>query len=336
MDILEQIDFSAFENKSTLNPSIFDLEVDKMKMDVRETLLDVAKDFYDDLNIKVDYTDIWLVGSNANYNWSEYSDVDVHVMIPLSEVSTDKKFITDYINTKKSLWNQSHDISIDIYEVEMYAQDTETSDTIQGGIYSILYDSWVRHPEKMDVTVNQKETEAAIKSFMDRFKGAMKYKSNPSRFSSELDKLSDYLHNERTKGLQTGGEFSPSNIAFKFLRRKGIKDKIKQLKIRSYDTAKSISHGSTIGAYLGSKKQRQLSGSKNYVDKLDKLTAYNEKKGKKDKDGYSDGIYYSVHGVLYSSLRSASKGTGEKKSTIQYRVHSKNPKYTDYKVIYKK
>lgn len=337
VNLLEQIDLSAFENKSTLNPSIFDLDIEKMKMDVRKTLLDVANDFFDDLDVNVDYSDIWLVGSNANYNWSEFSDVDVHILVPFSEVGQRKSFLKDYFDTKKTNWNQKHDISIDIYKVELYVQDSEDENAVQsGGIYSILYDSWIRQPQKSDVKIDVKGTEQAINNFVNRFKGAMKYRKNPERFSKELDNLNNLLHSERSAGLKSGGEFSPSNLAFKFLRRKGLKDKIKQLKIRAYDTAKSVSHGTTLGTYLGSKKQRQLSGNKNYVDKLDKLAAYNEKKGKKKDSSYSDGIYYSVHGAMYSSLRAASKATGEKKSTIQYRVHSKNPKYSDYKVIYKK
>ena len=334
--LFETVDLKSFETKDTLNPAIFDLENDKIKIDVRETLLDVARDFFEDLSVKVDYEDILLVGSNANYNWSEFSDVDVHIALNYNQISDDNDFVKSFFDGKKNLWNLNHDIKIDIYKVEMYVQDTESDDLNSGGIYSILSDAWIKHPEKTDVNIDVEAVQKNINKFMGKFKDALGKAANPEDFKSALDKLSDYLHDERQKGLNLDGEFSAANLAYKYLRRKGIHNKIRKLKYQSYDISKSISHGTTIGSYIGGKKQRQLSGNKNYVDKMDKLTDYNDKKNKRKDLHYSDGIFYSIHGVLYSSLRTASTKTGEKKSTIQYRVHSKNPKYSDYKVLYKK
>jgi hypothetical protein len=335
--LVENIDPSTFENKTTLNPAIFDLENDKMKIDVRESLLDIAKDFYEDLKVNAKYSDIWLVGSNANYNWSEYSDVDLHILLPFDEISDDTEFLTEFFNNKKTLWNDAHNIKIDIYKIEIYVQDANNSEAVNsGGIYSVLYDSWIKHPEYMDVKIDVNAVQSAVDQMMQKFKDAFKYKNDPDKFKDALDKLSDYMHDQRQSGLNADGEFSAKNLAFKYLRRKGVGKKIKQLKLQAYDISKSVGHGLTLGSYLDSKKQRVLSGNKNYVDKLDKLTDYEANKKKRKDLSYSDGIFYSIHGVLYSSLRAASKMTGEKKSTIQYRVHSKNPKYTDYKIIYKK
>lgn len=335
MKIFEDLPLSIFEYKDTLNPAIFDLENEKMKIDVRKISLDIANDFYRNLKVKIDYTDIWLVGSNANFNWSDYSDVDIHIVLPFSKISDDIEFVKSYFDGKKNLWNINHEIKIAVHKIELYVQDSEDENAVQsGGIYSILFDSWIRHPEHLEVNVDAEAVKKQVKDFMGRFKSAFKDKNNPEKFKQNLDNLSKYLHDKRSEGLSTGGEFSPENIAFKFLRRKGVADKIKTFKNRAYDTYKSIG-GSTAG-YLGSKKQRVLSGNKNYVEKLDKAHANKEKKEKKKDHEYSDGIFYSIHGILFTSLRTASKSTGEKRSTIQYRVHSKNPKYTDYKVIYKK
>lgn len=334
-NIFEQIDLSDFENKTTLNPQIFDLENDKMKIDVRDILLEIADDFYELLNLKVEYTDIWLVGSNANYNWSEYSDVDVHLLIPFSEVNMDQDMIDSYFKDKGALWNNSHNLKIGPHKIELYVQNSEVDNVKSGGIYSILYDSWVRKPEYMEMDIDREGVENFIRAFGKRLDGVMQLKNNPKELTKALQGLSDYLHDERTKGLQRGGEFSPENLAFKYLRNKGIGKKMKQIKIQAYDKSKNSSRGSTLGSYLDSKKQRILSGDKKHVARLDKIADRTDKKNK-DKKGYNDGIYYSVHGVLFTSLRQASKSTGEKKSTIQYRVHSKNPKYRDYKVIYKK
>lgn len=336
MNIFETIDLSTFESKDSLNPAIFDSENDKMKIDVRQSLLDIANDFFEDLGLKIEYEDILLVGSNANYNWSEYSDVDVHISLDFSKISDDLEFVKSFLDDKKNLWNLNHNVKIDIYKVEMYVQDSGGEDVNSGGIYSILTDTWIRHPENIEVNLDINAVQQNVNTFMEKFKKTFKKASNPEEFKNALDELSDYLHDQRKKGLELDGEFSPENIAYKYLRRKGVHDKIRKLKYQAYDISKSVGHGTTIGSYLGDKKQRQLSGNKNYVDKMDKLTDYNDKKGKKKDLHYSDGIFYSIHGVLYSSLRTASAKTGEKKSTIQYRVHSKNPKYSDYKVMYKK
>lgn len=333
--VFEEINLSTFQNKDTLNEVIFDLENEKMKAEVREKLLSVAEDFYEYLKIDVQYEDIWLVGSNANYNWSEYSDVDVHLIIPFDEISDNTEFIREYFKTKTINWNDAHQIMIDIHKVETYVQDTE-EEVQSGGIYSILYDQWIRYPQKIDVEVDPNAIEMNVNSILSTFRENLKNKNDFERFNDSLDLLSDKLKQMRKDGLDSGGEFDAKNLAFKYLRRLGLHDKIKKLKNQAYDISKSIGHGATLGWYSTSEKQKRLSGNKSHVNKRDALTTYKEKNKKGDKPGYSDGIFYSIHGVVFTSLREASKKTGEKKSTIQYRVHSKNPKYNDYKVIYKK
>lgn len=160
--VFEEINLSTFQNKDTLNEVIFDLENEKMKAEVREKLLSVAEDFYEYLKIDMQYEDIWLVGSNANYNWSEYSDVDVHLIIPFDEISDNTEFIREYFKTKTINWNDAHQIMIDIHKVETYVQDTE-EEVQSGGIYSILYDQWIRYPQKIDVEVDPNAIEMNVK-----------------------------------------------------------------------------------------------------------------------------------------------------------------------------
>ena len=87
-DILEKesIDLSSFQIRETLNPSIFD-DTQHMYEDVRTRLLMIADDFFETLNVGwVDIDDIILTGSLANYNWSQFSDVDVHILVDYEEV----------------------------------------------------------------------------------------------------------------------------------------------------------------------------------------------------------------------------------------------------------
>jgi predicted nucleotidyltransferase len=51
-----------------------------MNPKVRARLLDIAYDFIDFLGVDIVVTDVVMTGSLANYNWSEYSDVDLHII----------------------------------------------------------------------------------------------------------------------------------------------------------------------------------------------------------------------------------------------------------------
>lgn len=312
--ISDKIDLSSFDIKDTLNPSIFDLEDLKMKKEVRESLLKIANDFYNDLTIDIDLSDIWLTGSLANFNWSEYSDLDLHIIVPYEKAHKNKDLIEDYFYSKKSLWNDTHNIQIEGYDVEMYVQDMEEKTPVGEGIYSILYNSWVKEPEKKTIKIDKEKITKNVAFVTSRIKMFLAKHKDPK----DIDNLMDFIYAMRKKGLDKEGEFSPKNLAFKFLRRKGVLDKLKALKTTSYDRNLSIGG------------RRKKIGSES-------LTSYKDSDLKeKDKDGYTDGINYSIHGVMYPSLRKASEATGEKKSTIAYRVKSKNPKYSDYKTIYSK
>jgi predicted nucleotidyltransferase len=314
------LDLESFKLKDTLNPAIFDLSSESMHSDVLDTLYQIGEDFYETLSVDKDYYDIWLVGSNASYNWSDFSDVDLHVIYKFDE-GEDKDFLLDYFDSKKNNWNNSHNIKIDIHEIEVYVQDYEEDLPEYSGIYSITEDAWIRRPEKVQTPID----EDAVMQYVNKILRPL------SSGNANVNTLKDIEKNAkkiRKAGLKSGGEFSPANIAYKALRRKGIFKKIKEKTTSSYDKTKSLNK--KILSYGGSKNQRILSGNKAYVKNLDKY--YKKKKDEK----YTDGIFYSIHGVMYESLRDAAAKTSEKKSTIQYRLHSTNPKFSDYKIVYKR
>ena len=45
--------------------------------------------------------DIKLTGSLANFNWSKFSDVDLHLVIDFSQITDNEKFAKDYFDAKK-------------------------------------------------------------------------------------------------------------------------------------------------------------------------------------------------------------------------------------------
>ncbi len=54
----------------------------KLNPTIRAALMKIAKEFYDsiDLEKKPKVKDIVFTGSLANYNYSQYSDVDLHLL----------------------------------------------------------------------------------------------------------------------------------------------------------------------------------------------------------------------------------------------------------------
>lgn len=311
MKLFENIDLSSFEVKDTLNPTIFDIENNKMKIEVRKKFLRMAKSFYEEIPSSKEPIDVLLTGSMANYNWSDFSDVDIHLVIDFKEFKGDDEMVNDYFFKISNNFKSEHNITFLQYPVEFYIQNSDEQYVKDEGVYSILYDRWLQEPVKMKPNFNKDKIEKYVKNFLgDIRNNLVDYKSEKISKKEFLDNISGFskkLRKFRQSGLSSEGEFSDKNIAFKLLRRSGVLDKVKNFKAKIFD--KNIS-----------------------VPNNDKVS---KKEDNKDNDGYTDDISYSVHGVIYSSLRDAAKKTNEKKSTIAYRVHSDNPKYSDYKMLHK-
>ena len=83
---LEELDFdfSTFELKKELNPKIWKGE--KLRPEVAKKLREIVDDFWSDIDLKdVGIVDIIITGSAANYNWSEKSDIDLHILVNFND-----------------------------------------------------------------------------------------------------------------------------------------------------------------------------------------------------------------------------------------------------------
>ena len=161
----ENIDLSSFKVKKTLNPKVFDKDK-KMYSDVRSRLLMIADDFFETLDIGwVDLDDVILTGSLANYNWSKFSDVDLHILLQFEDVDKNVDLVREYFNSKKNLWNEKHDITIKGYDVELYLQDTHESH-VSSGVYSVMWDGWVVKPERGDKKIDAKKVSEKVNSII--------------------------------------------------------------------------------------------------------------------------------------------------------------------------
>lgn len=310
----EEVDLSSFEMKETLCPDIFS-EENKMHPEIRKKLLKVAQDFYDSCNIEwVDIEDIILTGSLANYNWSNFSDVDLHVLVDYNEISKNTDLAEEFAWSKKKIWNDAHDVYIKKYPVEMYLQNTE-EELVAGGVYSVLYDKWIRFPEKFDVNFDESLINKIVGFFLGKFNSLKKKfeMGNYDGLFDEIDAIKRLLSQMRKKGLKNKGEFSAENIAFKSLRRSGILDSLDSMKSEIYDSENSF--------------------GKIEEPVVRKPVAEPEQEKEEDKDIVPGQGRYFILGKRYSSLRQAEKKLGIPKSTLQYRVKSDNPEFSQYREL---
>lgn len=230
----------SFEIRNSLSSDIF-VEKDGdffMHDDIRDRLLTVTEEFMKFIDIDFFIHDIILTGSLSNYNWSKYSDVDLHILIDYNETDYNMDLLKSFFDSKRSLWNKQHEILIKGFDCEIYVQDVNEKH-LASGIYSVLNDSWVVKPEK---TVQSIDKDIIIKKseiFEDLIDNISKSFDNGDDVSDEISVVKKKLKSFRQCGLDKGGEYSYENLAFKLLRRNGYIGKL--LKIQTKLTDKKLS-----------------------------------------------------------------------------------------------
>ena len=217
---------SSFHLQDELNPKIWESS-DKMSPKVRERLLDIAYEFIEFLGVDVVISDVVMMGSLANYNWSRFSDVDLHLIADFKQFSEKELLLYEELfKLKKTLFNDNHNIKIYGYDVELYVQDDVKA--FSSGEYSVLFDEWKNKPKKEKVEIDTELIKNKSEHWMkiiDEVIEDSKEKSLESGVDS-INKVKDKLKKYRTAGLEDGGEMSDENLVFKVLRRNGYIQKL--------------------------------------------------------------------------------------------------------------
>ena len=146
----------SFEPQNELNPKVWEgnKKEPKLKPEIRERLLEIAYEFIDFIGVDMVVDDVVMTGSLANYNWSKYSDVDLHILVDFKQFSEKElPLYEELFRLKKTLYNDKHNITIFGYDVELYVQDTSEPHT-SSGEYSVLMDEWITKPKKEDIEID--------------------------------------------------------------------------------------------------------------------------------------------------------------------------------------
>jgi len=256
----------SFYAKDNLNTKVWNEKKGMYVMDpkVREHLLSVAENFIDFLKVEIVVSDIILTGSLANYNWSDFSDFDLHVVADFEQFDEDKlDLYKELFVVKKTLYNDEHDITIYGYEVELYVQD-ENESHFSSGVYSVLHNKWLVKPKKEGFQLDEKALKNKVESLMKQIDTTIEAaKEEPTEKAVErVNKLRKKIKEIRGGGLKEGGEFSYENLAFKFLRRNGYIQKLfdfesevldKEFSIEQKEMGEEATFGDAYAKLLSSK-----------------------------------------------------------------------------------
>ena len=243
LDEAEQEVLDSFELQSELNPAAF--SGDKMIPEIRERLMEIAQDFLDGIEFKMDVEDITLTGSLANYNWSKYSDFDLHILVDFAAIDADADLVKEYFQNLKAVWNIRHNIFLKGYEVEVYVQNTN-EDHMSSGVYSVQNDEWVLKPEKEETErdpVDKQNIEKKADDIIFQIDRAEKLFADGKLDDAldAIDRLKQKVRNLRKTGLsKDDGVYSVENLAFKTLRRSMELERLSTLKNKAYDRQMSI------------------------------------------------------------------------------------------------
>ena len=212
--LFEQADFVTVNRR--LNPKLW--ENDSLKPEIKKQLVKIAEVFEEFIGIDLEVIDYTITGSNANYMWTEYSDLDLHIIV---KGMPDEKERELY-NAKKALWAEEHNITVKGLPVECYVQGSE-EEHHSTGVYSILADQWLEKPKK----VKPKIDDAAVKAK----KNSLHHDIETALLSKDITKLravKQKITQMRKAGLEKAGEWSTENLVFKILRNLGMIDKLTQ------------------------------------------------------------------------------------------------------------
>lgn len=204
-----------------LNPKFWD--EDKLKEEVKDKLIEIGNTWIDWAGIPVNSVkDLIVVGGNANYNYTPYSDIDLHILIDPDEIENCPEFFDDYMKDKKQLWSLTHDITIYDHDVEIYAQSIKDSFPENQGVYSLTKDEWLEQPSRQEVNLDNPQLINKVKEYIDKIDALIASNADEESFNRLKKKFRDM----RSAGIKQAGEFSIENLVFKELRNLGYLEKM--------------------------------------------------------------------------------------------------------------
>ena len=211
------------EKHDTLNPKIFD--GNQLKDEVREKILEIVNKFTEDLEedgIRLVIKDIVLIGSNVSYNYTNDSDLDIHIIADTSSLNCPDNLYPLIYSAYRSLFNKKFDINFFGIPVELFVEAGDVP-TVSNGIYSVKENDWIKEPDINAIPeYDRTALDKSVAVWKDR---AGKIISDIKTGKVEGDAAHDLIvkyvediYELRKNGLQSTGEYGTENLTFKEIR----------------------------------------------------------------------------------------------------------------------
>jgi hypothetical protein len=219
-----------------LNPKLWNDFV--LKPEVRAKLLQFGEVWRQFAKIpKEAVKEVIMLGGNANYNYTDMSDIDVHLVVDKSAIAKDNPLLDDYLQDKKQMWTMSHKITILGYGLEPYAQDESVEYPKNQGVYSLTNNEWIAKPEFIgDEFLKDPYLKKKVKFYMKMIDDMIDNHVDLDSVKHFKEKLRDM----RGAAIKKGGEFSFENLVFKELRNQGYLDKLSAYQRTNQDQELSL------------------------------------------------------------------------------------------------
>ena len=232
--------FLAFDIHPELNQKIWYSD-EKVRNGVKGALMDIVEEFLEGLDLDVKIKDVIVTGSIANFNWSRFSDIDVHIIIDFKEVNDNEEMVKRFFDAVRSNWNKLHDINVKGHEVEIYVQHDEEPH-VSTGVFSLLNDRWLVKPKKVRPAIDRATATKKMKQFAREI-GKLSSIHDAGNYEESFEratKLKEKIKKMRKGGLEKSGIYSPENLAFKMLRRSGDIEQLFAIYTQAYDKLYSL------------------------------------------------------------------------------------------------
>jgi predicted nucleotidyltransferase len=232
--------YHTFDLQPDLNTKIWD-DDEQLRPGVKAALEDIVEEFMISLDLDVEIKDIIITGSIANYNWSKYSDIDLHILVDFDEVNDNEVMVKRFFDSVRANWNKLHDIKVKNHEVEIYIQNEKESH-VSTGVYSLHQNRWLTKPERHEPVINRGSAVQKADS-LEREIEKVERRLEGGDIEGSLEvasALREKIKSMRQAGLAAAGIFSPENLAFKRIRRSGAIGRLHDTYTKAYDLSLSL------------------------------------------------------------------------------------------------
>jgi len=235
-----------YQTQSTLNPKLW--INGQLKPKLHNGFMNIAQHFYEFLEISAPIQDVILIGSNANYNWTKFSDIDIHIVVNYLEIGDNMHLVSNYLHAKKSIWNTNYPLKYKGMNIELYAQDSNDNLHSTVGVYSIMNQRWLHKPDSTTISIDDDAIQQKAQPYEYEIDSL---KEDDPQITLKIKDLLKRLRNLRQTGLEAEGEYSIENLAYKHLRNSGhlarLKDLLQRgvigkLTVESAVTSKLVKH----------------------------------------------------------------------------------------------